>query len=65
MSWPAGTSITSALLANEDTYRCRVDKRFSIKDFENSLDPYQVHENQLVDDVAVWPPMEFGCIILI
>ena len=37
-------------------------KYFSRKEFENLLDPYQVPENEWVDDVALWPPVEFGCI---
>ena len=49
---------------------CAADKRrymekikdFSRKEFENSLDPYQVPENEWIDDVALWPPVEFGCI---
>ena len=52
---------------------CAADKRsymemiqdFPRKEFENSLDLYQVPENEWIDDVAIWPPVEFGCIYLI
>ena len=35
---------------------------FSKKRFENSLDPYQLPENEWIDDITVWPSVEFGCI---
>ena len=53
--------MTAALLTSKDTSR-----RFRIFqkriEFENSLDPYQVPENEWVDNVAVWPLVEFGSI---
>ena len=49
---------------------CAADKKwymekiqdFSKKRFENSLDPYQLPENEWIDDITVWPSVEFGCI---
>ena len=38
---------------------------FRRMEFENSLDLYQVPENEWIDDVAIWPPVEFSCIYLI
>ena len=36
------------------------DITFSYRRFENSLDPHQMPENEWIDNVAVWPPVEFS-----
>ena len=50
----ASTYINDLYATDQHRYMEKI-KDFSKKQFENSLDPYLVPENEWVDDVDVWP----------
>ena len=35
-------------------------EQFSKRKFEDCLDPYQIPDNKWIDDLSLWPPVEFG-----
>ena len=50
----------SALSAGDrNSYQEKVE-RFSKTKFGNAVDPYQIPDSSWIDDVSLWPPVEFG-----
>ena len=41
-------------------YREKLEVLFETKDPKVLRDPYEIESNEWIDDLTVWPPVEFG-----